>query len=59
MWEKLVQKDIVANVVNKKYTTLKTLGNNNNNIGLPFTILKMQNEEAMVLEMGMNHFWRN
>lgn len=49
-------KDIVANVVNKKYTTLKTLGNNNNNIGLPFTILKMQNEEAMVLEMGMNHF---
>ena len=33
-------KDIVANVVNKKYTTLKTLGNNNNNIGLPFTILK-------------------
>ena len=35
---------------------LKTLGNNNNNIGLPFTILKMQNEEAMVLEMGMNHF---
>lgn len=49
-------KDIVANVVGQKYKTLKTIGNNNNNIGLPFTILRMQDEEAMVLEMGMNHF---
>lgn len=49
-------KDIVANVVSQKYKTLKTIGNNNNNIGLPFTILRMKDEEAMVLEMGMNHF---
>lgn len=49
-------KDIVASVVSKKYKTLKTLGNNNNNIGLPFTILRLKDEEAMVLEMGMNHF---
>lgn len=49
-------KDIVASVVSQKYKTLKTIGNNNNNIGLPFTILKLQDEEAMVLEMGMNHF---
>ena len=49
-------KDIIASVVSKKYKTLKTIGNNNNNIGLPFTILKLQDEEAMVLEMGMNHF---
>ncbi len=48
-------KDMVANVVSKKFKTLKTIGNNNNNIGLPFTILRMQEEEAMVLEMGMNH----
>ncbi len=48
-------KDIVANVVSQKYRTLKTIGNNNNNIGLPFTILNLQDEEAMVLEMGMNH----
>lgn len=48
-------KDIVASVVSQKYKTLKTIGNNNNNIGLPFTILKLQDEEAMVLEMGMNH----
>lgn len=49
-------KDIIANVVAQKYKTLKTQGNNNNNIGLPFTILKLKDEEAMVLEMGMNHF---
>lgn len=48
-------KDIVASVVEQKYKTLKTIGNNNNNIGLPFTILRMKDEEAMVLEMGMNH----
>ena len=48
-------KDIVASVVSQKYKTLKTKGNNNNNIGLPFTILALQDEEAMVLEMGMNH----
>ena len=49
-------KDIVASVVSQKYKTLKTEGNNNNNIGLPFTILKLKDHEAMVLEMGMNHF---
>lgn len=48
-------KDMVANVVSQKYKTLKTIGNHNNNIGLPFTILKLQEEEALVLEMGMNH----
>ncbi len=49
-------KDIIASVLSQKYKTLKTIGNNNNNIGLPFTILKLKDEEIMVLEMGMNHF---
>ena len=48
-------KDIIANVVSKKYKTLKTIGNNNNNIGMPLTILRLKDEEVMVLEMGMNH----
>lgn len=49
-------KDMIASVVNTKFKTLKTEGNNNNNIGLPFTILRLKDHEAMVVEMGMNHF---
>ena len=49
-------KDLVASVVQTQYKTLKTEGNNNNNIGLPFTILRLKDHEAMVIEMGMNHF---
>ena len=49
-------KDIIASVVSTKYKTLKTEGNNNNNIGLPLTILKLKDHEALVVEMGMNHF---
>ncbi len=49
-------KDIIASVVSTKYKTLKTEGNNNNEIGLPLTILKLKDEEALVIEMGMNHF---
>lgn len=48
-------KDIIANVLSQKYNTLKTEGNNNNDIGLPFTILRLRNHEAAVIEMGMNH----
>ena len=48
-------KDIIASVVSMKYKTLKTEGNNNNNIGLPMTILRLKDHEAAVLEMGMNH----
>ncbi len=49
-------KDIIANVVSQKYETLKTQGNNNNNIGLPFTIFRLENHQSAVIEMGMNHF---
>ncbi len=49
-------KDIIASVVSQKYKTLKTEGNNNNNIGLPLTILKLKDHKALVVEMGMNHF---
>lgn len=49
-------KDIVANVIAQKYKTLKTQGNNNNEIGLPFTMFNLKDQEAAVIEMGMNHF---
>ncbi len=48
-------KDIIASVVSKKYKVLKTEGNLNNQIGLPLTILKLQDHTAMVVEMGMGH----
>ena len=48
-------KDIIASVVSQRYKTLKTEGNNNNNIGLPLTILKLEDHQALVIEMGMNH----
>lgn len=49
-------KDIIASVMSKKYKVLKTEGNMNNHIGLPLTILKLKDHEALVTEMGMNHF---
>ena len=48
-------KDIIANVLSQKYKTLKTQGNMNNDIGLPFTILNLRDHEVAVIEMGMNH----
>lgn len=52
-------KDIIASVVSQKYKTLKTEGNNNNNIGLPLTILKLKDHEALVVRNGNESFWRN
>ena len=49
-------KDMIYSVVSTKYKTLRTMGNNNNHIGLPMTILKYTDEEVMILEMGMNNF---
>lgn len=49
-------KDIIASVMSEKYKVLKTEGNLNNHIGLPITIMKLENHEAMVLEMGMSDF---
>ena len=48
-------KDIIANVVSQKYNVLKTEGNLNNHIGLPLTLLNLENQNAIVVEMGMNH----
>lgn len=48
-------KDLIASVMSKKYKTLKTEGNYNNDIGLPLTVLRLKDEEAAVIEMGMNH----
>ena len=49
-------KDIIASVMATKYNVLKTEGNYNNEIGLPLTILKLKDHNALVLEMGMSAF---
>lgn len=48
-------KDMVASVMREKFYTLKTEGNYNNHIGVPLTIFRLKDEEAVVIEMGMNH----
>lgn len=46
-------KDLVYECLSKKYRTLKNSFNENNEIGLPKTILKLDDQEALVIEMGM------
>lgn len=48
-------KDMIYSVVSEKYKTYKTIGNYNNHIGVPLTILSLRDEEAIIIEMGMNH----
>lgn len=48
-------KDIIASLLSVHYRVQKTLGNFNNEIGLPLTILRMpQDTQVAVLEMGMS-----
>lgn len=52
---KTTTKDMTAAILQRQYTTHKTDGNFNNNIGLPMTLLSMPRDtEVAVLEMGMN-----
>ena len=52
---KTTTKDIVYSLLSAKAKTLKTEGNYNNHIGLPYTLLNVTDEEKfVVLEMGMS-----
>lgn len=54
---KTTTKEFVALALSARYKTLKTQGNFNNDIGMPRTLLELDNSyEAAVIEMGMNHF---
>lgn len=49
-------KDLTAIVMARKLVTRATFGNLNNHIGLPLTLLSLQEgEQCCVTEMGMNH----
>ena len=53
---KTTTKELVAAVLAKKYNVLYTLGNFNNHIGVPLTLLRLTKEHNMaVIEMGANH----
>ncbi|HEX9061237.1 MAG TPA: UDP-N-acetylmuramoyl-tripeptide--D-alanyl-D-alanine ligase [Clostridia bacterium] len=50
-------KDMIASVSSMRYNTLKTSGNFNNEIGLPLTLLRLEDShEAGIIEMGMSGF---
>ena len=50
-------KDIIYSVISSKYNVLCTKGNLNNHLGVPLTILELNDShEVLIVEMGMNHF---
>lgn len=52
---KTTTKDMVGSVLATRYKVLKTKGNLNNHIGLPLTLLQLEEDtEAAVVEMGMS-----
>lgn len=53
---KTTNKELIHAVLSKKYKTLATVGNLNNHIGVPLTILSVTSEhEFAIIEMGANH----
>jgi len=53
---KTTTKELIRSVLSKKFKVLATKGNLNNHIGVPLTLLSIQNDiEIAVIEMGANH----
>jgi UDP-N-acetylmuramoyl-tripeptide--D-alanyl-D-alanine ligase len=54
---KTTTKELIQAVLSKKYNTLATIGNLNNHLGVPFTLLRLtDNHEIAIIEMGANRF---
>jgi len=53
---KTTTKELIYEVLSSVYKTHKNVKNYNNEIGVPFTLLQLdETHEAAVIEMGMNH----
>ncbi|WP_428741997.1 UDP-N-acetylmuramoyl-tripeptide--D-alanyl-D-alanine ligase [Tenacibaculum sp.] len=53
---KTTTKELINAVLSKKYKTTATVGNLNNHIGVPLTLLSMNKDtEIGIVEMGANH----
>ncbi|QUH20953.1 UDP-N-acetylmuramoyl-tripeptide--D-alanyl-D-alanine ligase [Alkaliphilus sp. B6464] len=54
---KTTTKDLISGVLSGKYSVHKNIGNFNNQIGLPMTLLNLENHHQIsVLEMGMSSY---
>ncbi|HUH34703.1 MAG TPA: UDP-N-acetylmuramoyl-tripeptide--D-alanyl-D-alanine ligase [Moheibacter sp.] len=53
---KTTTKELITKVLQKKLNTLATIGNLNNHIGVPLTLLRIkEHHDLAVVEMGANH----
>jgi len=53
---KTTTKELINEVLSKKYKTIATKGNLNNHIGVPLTLLTIKEDtEFAIIEMGANH----
>lgn len=53
---KTTTKELINQVLSKKYRTIATKGNLNNHIGVPLTLLSIKEDtEIAIIEMGANH----
>ena len=53
---KTTTKELISKVLKKKYRIVSTVGNLNNHIGVPLTLLRIKPEtEIAIIEMGANH----
>jgi len=52
---KTTSKELIGSVLSQKYNVLMTQGNLNNHLGVPFTLLKLdETHEIAIIEMGAN-----
>lgn len=53
---KTTNKELINSVLKTQYNTLATIGNLNNHIGVPLTLLRLTKEHQLaIVEMGANH----
>ena len=53
---KTTTKEMLSAILSKKFNALKSFGTENNNIGVPLTLMRLTGEHGIaVLEMGANH----
>jgi len=52
---KTTTKELCQAILARKFKVASTLGNLNNHIGVPLTILSIKDEEISIVEMGANH----